>query len=148
MSHQMARGGICSQPDGHSGRCRSPESAERKRQAARARQRDGLVAATDARRLGRGERIYDYAHHHRGIAVLLAQRLGSRPAGYEVSRTCLSDCPLGWWGWRWKSGERRRYRLCIPDHYAWETRRENLARRETTSWLLTASIAAWSVLHG
>lgn len=82
-----------------------------------------------ARQLLRGDRIMLWSNHHAGVAVLL----GPRPEGMEVSRTCANDCPDSWFGYAPKGSAghwtRVPYRLCIPSHYVYESRADNMRRR-------------------
>jgi hypothetical protein len=101
------------------------KQSEAGREYQRKRRESGAMAQGRARQLLRGDQIRILQNHHAGVAVLL----GERPGGMHVSRVCLDGCPDSWIGHSYRRGEKIPYTLCIPEHYAWETPAENLARK-------------------
>ena len=76
------------------------------------------------KQLLRGEHIGNRSDHHKAMSAIK----GPRPDGLELSLVNYHG-PSAYWGY--SKEERTRYRLSTdPDDYAWETRKQNRARRE------------------
>ena len=100
------------------------------RQRGRRRLANGDLGNAFAQQLQRGEVLMWASNHHRGMAAWKEELGDPRPDGLTLSRVCLTDCPDGYAGWQYSRGKRAPYRLCMnPDHYTWETLRDNLRRR-------------------
>lgn len=134
-------GSRCARGPGHRGHHQTERSLEHHRvlqrderltAAARRRaladRRSGRTAERLAEQLRRGERIESATQHHAGMRLLVEERLGPRPEGFQLSLVRTTS-PHLYLGYKHKRGRVDLYLLSLdPMDYTFESRADNDAR--------------------
>jgi hypothetical protein len=129
----MLRAGVpCGRRSGHKGVHITPAAVERDRRGSVKwnRNHPDQKAENELKALRAGNQTASPHRLHSTMARLKAELGDPRPPGMTLSLINV-DSPSAYWGYRWRDGERKPYRLSTnPDDYAWETMSVNHLRKK------------------